>query len=390
MCVRTSCRISSSSMIDCRVRVHEWPEGNVGSQLHQWVVVTSECMSDLRTIPSKRVWCLPSKKSRMQVLSVTSKFSRIVTHTANWSTKVHVCLCVEWMLNEWGVREFSTPLQSTPSTRYRYTPVNVLLVYWTKTPVFCFVFCRFCHDDVIKWKHFLRYWALVRGIHRSPGTFPCPCTFYGYVSRCNASCDMHSLFLIPPLHRGCDLCASLVRPPNWPGRRWRQKGGRTVALVVQGWHIGRSDIAMDAMVAMKFWACSKQSHKGCRGGRSLTGRSKEARWRHTHRRGRRMDAQWSAIGRPVKNANIVYQCERHVCLPCTTIVPPLADQWRPLSDHCGDHCASIQRLRQHLSHHGNGSAFTLPSLRDQLCHYSTTAFKEGTRVFLGSGDHWAS
>ena len=77
--------------------------------------------------------------------------------------------------------------------------------------------------------------------------------------------------------------------------------------------------------------------------------------------------QWS----PSKNANIVYQFERHVCLPCTTIVPPLADQWHPLSDRCGDHCASIQRPRQHLSHHGNGSAFTLPSLRDLLCHYSS-------------------
>ena len=173
--------------------------------------------------------------------------------------------------------------------------------------------------------------------------------------------------LIPPLYRGCELCASLVRPQNWPGRRWGQKGGRTFAVVVQGWHIGRSDIAMDAMVAVKFWACSKQSHKGRRGGRSLTGRSKEAGWRHTHRRDRRMDAQWSAIGRPEKNANIVYQFERHVCLPCTTSVPPLADQWRPFGDHCGDHYASIQRPRQHLSHHGNGSAFTLPSLRDLLC-----------------------
>ena len=25
----------------------------------------------------------------------------------------------------------------------------------------------FCHDDVIKWKHFPRYWLFVRGIHRS-------------------------------------------------------------------------------------------------------------------------------------------------------------------------------------------------------------------------------
>ena len=24
------------------------------------------------------------------------------------------------------------------------------------------------HDDAIKWKHFLRYWPFVRGIHRSP------------------------------------------------------------------------------------------------------------------------------------------------------------------------------------------------------------------------------
>ena len=105
--------------------------------------------------------------------------------------------------------------------------------------------------------------------------------------------------------------------------------------------------------------------------RSVAHRSKGAGWRHTHRHGRRMDGQWSAICRPVKNANIVYQFERHVCLPCTTIVPPLADQWRPLSDHCVDHCASIQQPRQHLSHHGNGSAFTLPSLRDLLCHYSS-------------------
>ena len=124
------------------------------------------------------------------------------------------------------------------------------------------------------------------------------------------------------------------------------------------------------MVAVKFWACSKQSHEGRRGGRSLTGRSKEAVWRHTHRRGRRMGAQWSAIRRLVKNANIVYQFERHVCLPCTTIVPPLADQWRPLSDHCGDHCASIQWPWQHLSHHGNGSAFTLPSCAT-CCHYNS-------------------
>ena len=28
------------------------------------------------------------------------------------------------------------------------------------------------HDDVIKWKHFMRYWPFVRGIHRSPVNSP--------------------------------------------------------------------------------------------------------------------------------------------------------------------------------------------------------------------------
>ena len=38
----------------------------------------------------------------------------------------------------------------------------------------CFQSITYCymiytyHDDVIKWKHFPRYWPLVRGIHRSP------------------------------------------------------------------------------------------------------------------------------------------------------------------------------------------------------------------------------
>ena len=64
-------------------------------------------------------------------------------------------------------------------------------------------------------------------------------------------------------------------------------------------------------------------------GQSFTGRSREAGGRHTHRRGRRMDAQGSAIGRPVKMrtvVNILYQFKRCFCLSCATIVPPLTDQ----------------------------------------------------------------
>ena len=35
-----------------------------------------------------------------------------------------------------------------------------------------FTFCCAFHDDVIKWKHFPRYWPFVRGIHRSPVNSP--------------------------------------------------------------------------------------------------------------------------------------------------------------------------------------------------------------------------
>ena len=81
--------------------------------------------------------------------------------------------------------------------------------------------------------------------------------------------------LVSPLHIGCDHCASLVRPQKWPGRLRRQDGGRTVASVVQGWYTRRSVIAKDAIVATKFWAYSKQSHKVA----EEVGRSQVAQWR---------------------------------------------------------------------------------------------------------------
>ena len=106
------------------------------------------------------------------------------------------------------------------------------------------------------------------------------------------------------------------------------------------------------------------------------GPSKEAGGRHTHRRGRRMDAHWSAIGRPVKKCVLLWTLcinlsDASAFPDCITTVPPFADRWRPLSDHCDDHCASIRRPRQLLSHHNNGSTSTLPSLCDLLRHYSS-------------------
>ena len=48
--------------------------------------------------------------------------------------------------------------------RLKYVP-NI----WRKK----YMNCHFVHDDVIKWKHFPRYWPFsVRGIHRSPVNSP--------------------------------------------------------------------------------------------------------------------------------------------------------------------------------------------------------------------------
>ena len=38
---------------------------------------------------------------------------------------------------------------------------------------------QFVHDDVIKWKHFPRYWPFVRGIHRSPVNSSHKCQWRG-------------------------------------------------------------------------------------------------------------------------------------------------------------------------------------------------------------------
>ena len=53
----------------------------------------------------------------------------------------------------------------------RYTKVSILSYIFEMKQVLIFMcFCN--HDDVIKWKHFPRYWPFVRGIHRSPVNSP--------------------------------------------------------------------------------------------------------------------------------------------------------------------------------------------------------------------------
>ena len=52
-------------------------------------------------------------------------------------------------------------------------PVKIVVLYYScKTTLLMRHKKKLCHDDVIKWKHFPRYWPFVRGIHRSPVNSP--------------------------------------------------------------------------------------------------------------------------------------------------------------------------------------------------------------------------
>ena len=63
-----------------------------------------------------------------------------------WETTLHCNVVSHWLspYSEWSLEHGST---------------NCLVT-------------RSVHDDVIKWKHFTRYWPFVRGIHRSPVNSP--------------------------------------------------------------------------------------------------------------------------------------------------------------------------------------------------------------------------
>ena len=49
---------------------------------------------------------------------------------------------------------------------------SMILLPWVLQYKVWLYFHGFLHDDVIKWKHFPRYWPFLRGIHRSPVNSP--------------------------------------------------------------------------------------------------------------------------------------------------------------------------------------------------------------------------
>ena len=64
--------------------------------------------------------------------------------------------------------------------------IRIVYSFWWYSSSFCgymvtVVFASYavCHNDVIKWKYFPRYWPFVRGIHRPPVNSPHKCQWRG-------------------------------------------------------------------------------------------------------------------------------------------------------------------------------------------------------------------
>ena len=98
-----------------------------------------------------------------------------------------------------------------------------------------------------------------------------------------------------------------MRPQNRPGGRWRHRGCRKFAWVGQGWHRGRSDLAMDAMVAVK-----PPLHRAATFVPPLSDQKNA------------QDAQWSP--KPRNFCFCVNATARLLCLPWTTKSAVMAQQ----------------------------------------------------------------
>ena len=108
--------------------------------------------------------------------SVQNSAFKIVKPKCSWKS---VCVIFYWHqcsfyvsrwygLNQWEKRH----AHNVKMRQMNPSQCAVLATFW---------YCRKCrlrcqklfnHDDVIKWKHFPRYWPFVRGIHRSPVNSP--------------------------------------------------------------------------------------------------------------------------------------------------------------------------------------------------------------------------
>ena len=100
----------------------------------------------------------------LQWRAKTHPFLFSIGHLTHRGRMTHICVCkidITAKRSYKPVNYLVVVCQTCAATGSHLLQVP-LLFPWSLAP------CHKWHDDVIKWKHFPRYWPFVRGIHRSP------------------------------------------------------------------------------------------------------------------------------------------------------------------------------------------------------------------------------
>ena len=134
-----------------------------------------ECTPHFHSIPA--VLLLFWGRIAVQICIFATHSNAIQSHTP-WPLQCHSQSTLQCHSVEFGcwfayLRRTSMPFQchsnTTPSDQ---SDIVVYIPVYGNTTLNRHLKGTLYHDDVIKWKHFPRYWPFVRGIHRSPVNSP--------------------------------------------------------------------------------------------------------------------------------------------------------------------------------------------------------------------------
>ena len=107
---------------------------------------------------------IENKSILVQVMTWPPKGDKPLPESMIPSSLAHICGTMGNELKDtisW-LRDFTRSCGKTSVRSVNRGPRRKIILCWTHK----------VHDDVIKWKHFPRYWPFVRGIHRSPVNSP--------------------------------------------------------------------------------------------------------------------------------------------------------------------------------------------------------------------------
>ena len=91
----------------------------------------------------------------------------LMLHNSPWSALMRRGFCCQRSIytKHWFISKRNIDIYKTPSHICHYQIASAKYEIFDHI-IICIILVT--HDDVIKWKHFSRYWPFVRGIHRSP------------------------------------------------------------------------------------------------------------------------------------------------------------------------------------------------------------------------------